>query len=200
MPADGEELIVRDAKAWRRWLAKHGAQGSPVWLVLARKGVVDPTELTYQQALEEALCFGWIDGQKASRDAHTFAQRFTPRRLRSPWSARNVELIAALIADGRMTPAGQLAVDEAKADGRWDRAYPGQAGIQVPSDFAAELKANPRAAAMFEILTRQNRYSILLRIASAKRQDTRLRRVEQYIAMLDRGETIYPQKQQLDQQ
>lgn len=198
MPADGEELIVVDARAWRRWLVEHGPQGTPVWLVLAKKGVREPTSLSYAQALEEALCLGWIDGQKAARDADTFAQRFTPRRPRSPWSARNVAIIATLIAEGRMMPAGLQAVEEAKADGRWEQAYAGQASMELPPDFAGELQRHPRAARMFEILTAQNRYSILLRIGSAKRAQTRDRRIGQFIDMLDRGETIYPQKRQLE--
>ncbi len=199
MPADGDELVVRDAKAWRQWLAIHGTASSAVWLVLARKGVRDPTSLTYAQALEEALCFGWIDGQKASRDAQTFAQRFTPRRTRSMWSARNVELVGTLIAEGRMTPQGLLVIEQAKADGRWHQAYLGQASMDLPEDLALALSTSPRASAMFEILTKQNRYAILFRLDSAKRAPTRARRLEQFIAMLERGETIYPQKQQLSE-
>ncbi len=194
-----DELIVANAAAWRRWLKQHGAQQDSAWLVLAKKGVTDPTSLSYDQALEEALCFGWIDGQKASRDATTFAQRFTPRRARSPWSARNVEIVGRLIADGRMTAQGLSVIEQAKADGRWEQAYAGQASMQVPTELAAALSADPHAKAMFEILTKQNRYAILFRIDSAKRQDTRQRRVEQFVAMLARGETIYPQKRQLSE-
>jgi len=192
-----EELIVADADAWRRWLESHGTTVDSAWLVLARKGVTDPTSLSYDQALDEALCFGWIDGQKASRDSRTYLQRFTPRRARSPWSARNVELVDRLVADGRMTSAGQLAIDQAKADGRWEQAYGGQATMAVPAELADALEANGQAAAMFEILTKQNRFAILYRIHSAKREQTRTRRVEQFVAMLARGETIYPQKRQL---
>ncbi len=191
-----EELVVADAGAWRRWLVANGSTTDAAWLVLAKKGVTDPTSLTYDQALDEALCFGWIDGQKASRDTSTFLQRFTPRRARSPWSVRNVEIVDRLVADGRMTSAGQLAIDQAKADGRWEQAYGGQASMAVPVELTAALQGNAEAAAMFEILTRQNRFAILYRIHSAKREETRARRIEQFIAMLARGETIYPQKRQ----
>lgn len=193
----GDELIVANARAWRRWLRAHGSRESAAWLVLAKKGVTTPTDLTYDQALEEALCFGWIDGQKASRDATTFKQRFTPRRSRSPWSQRNVELADRLVSENRMTAAGLLAIEQAKADGRWEQAYAGQAAIEMSAEFAQALANSPRAAAMFAILTKQNRYAILFRLASAKREDTRNHRLDQFISMLERGESIYPQKRQL---
>ncbi len=160
MPA--EELIVANMAAWRRWLATHDSKEDSAWLVLAKKGVTQPTSLTYAEALDEALCFGWIDGQKASRDATTFKQRFTPRPARSPWSQRNVEMVSRLLSERRMTPQGLLMVEQAKADGRWDKAYAGQASMELPADFARELSSNANAQAMFEILTKQNRYAILL--------------------------------------
>ena len=193
-----DELVLPDARAWRSWLRTNGTKQAAAWLVLARKGVTDPTDLTYDQALDEALCFGWIDGPKASRDADTYKQRFTPRRAKSPWSARNVDLVARLLDEGRMTQQGLLVIEQAKADGRWDRAYAGQAGIQVQADFAAALTMSPRAGAMFEILTRQNRFAVLYRIDSAKRADTRARRIAQFIDMLERGETVYPQTRKLE--
>jgi len=188
------ELIVADAAAWRRWLADHHVAAPGVWLVLAKKNAEGPTTLTYDQALEEALCHGWIDGQVGRRDESTYRQRFTPRRERSAWSKRNVRLVERLDRDGRMQPAGRDAVARAQADGRWDAAYAGQREIAVPEDLAAALAGEPRALAMFEILTRQNRYAVLLRIHNAKRADTRARRIEQYVAMLARGETLHPQK------
>jgi uncharacterized protein YdeI (YjbR/CyaY-like superfamily) len=191
------ELIVGDAQAWRAWLAEHHAARPGVWLVLAKKGTVEPTSLGYDAALEEALCHGWIDGQLKRRDDATFRQRFTPRRARSAWSKRNVSIVERLLADGRMQPAGLAAVDAAKADGRWQAAYAGPATATVPDDLAAALQAAPRAQAMFEILTSQNRYAVLLRIESAKRSDTRARRIERFVAMLARGETVYPQKRKL---
>ena len=197
LPDDLPELTVADVAAFRTWLGRHHADPAGVWVVLAKKGTTAPTSLTYDQAVEEALCHGWIDGQRRSRDERVFIQRFTPRRSRSPWSERNVGIIDRLIADDRMHPAGMAEVARAKDDGRWEAAYSGQAAITVPDDLAAALAAEPRAAAMFEILTSQNRYSVLLRIDQAKRADTRSRRVEQFVAMLARGETIHPQKRTL---
>ncbi|HXA30828.1 MAG TPA: YdeI/OmpD-associated family protein [Acidimicrobiales bacterium] len=192
------ELIVADGAAWRRWLRKHHADPAGVWLVLAKKGTTDPTSLTHDQALDEALGHGWIDGQVGSRNQTTFRQRFTPRRARSPWSKRNVAIIERLLAEGRMHPAGLRAVEQAKADGRWESAYAGQATMEVPSDLGAALAAEPRAQAMFEILTSQNRYAVLYRVESATRADTRARRIDKFVAMLARQETIYPQRRTLD--
>ena len=191
------ELIVPDADAWRVWLNGHG-DSAGVWLVLAKKGSFTPTSLTYDQALEEALCHGWIDGQVGRRDERTYRQRFTPRRARSPWSKRNVEIVERLVIEGRMRPAGIAAVERARADGRWDSAYAGQAAMDVPPDLEKALAAAPRASAMFEVLTSQNRYAVLYRIESAKRADTRARRIEQFVAMLARGETIHPQQRTID--
>jgi uncharacterized protein YdeI (YjbR/CyaY-like superfamily) len=192
--AELPELIVADSAAWRAWLGEHHDASAGVWLVLAKKGTSDPTSLSYDEALEEALCHGWIDGQTGRRDQTTYRQRFTARRPRSSWSRRNVGIAERLRAEGRMHAAGIAEMKRAKADGRWQAAYEGQAGIEVPNDLAAALGAEPKAQAMFELLTRQNRYAILYRIATAKRADTRARRVEQYVAMLARGETIYPQR------
>jgi uncharacterized protein YdeI (YjbR/CyaY-like superfamily) len=191
------ELIVADAGAWRAWLAAHHENPSGVWLVLAKKATTRPTTLSYDQALDEALCHGWIDGQVSRRDEATFQQRFTPRRARSKWSARNVAHVQRLSEQGRMHAAGERAVAAAQADGRWDAAYAGPSTIEVPDDVAAALAAEPRARAMFEILTSQNRYAVLLRIDSAKRSDTRRRRIEKFVAMLARGETVYPQRRKL---
>ncbi len=188
------ELIVADADAFRDWLRENGKVSDGVWLVLAKKGTTDPTSLTYAQALDEALCEGWIDGQKRTRDAATFMQRFTPRRRNSPWSKRNVGITEQLIAAGRMRPAGLAEIDRAKADGRWAAAYSGQASATVPDDLAAALAANPEASAMFTRLSGANRFAVLFRVETAKRPDTRARRVEQLVSMLARGETIHPQK------
>ncbi len=191
------ELIAADVDAWLAWLAERHASSAGVWLVLAKKGTTEPTSLSYDEALDEALCHGWIDGQIKRRDERTFRQRFTPRRARSAWSKRNVEIVARLREEGRMQAAGMEAVAAAQADGRWEAAYAGQATIEVPEDLAAALAAAPRAQAMFEILTSQNRYAVLLRIDNAKRADTRARRIEQFVAMLARGETVHPQKRKL---
>jgi len=192
------ELTLADDVAWRAWLAERHATSTGVWLVLARQGTTRPTSLTYDQALDAALCHGWIDGQTRRRDQATYRQRFTPRRARSPWSKRNVGIIGRLEREGRMHPAGMAEVERAKADGRWDAAYAGPASMEVPADLAAALAAQPRAQAMFDILTSQNRYAVLYRLAGAKRPETRARRVEKFVAMLGRGETLYPQKRKLD--
>jgi uncharacterized protein YdeI (YjbR/CyaY-like superfamily) len=194
MAFESPELIVSDAAAWRAWLTKHHADPAGVWLVLAKKGTEEPTSLTYDQALEEALCHGWIDGQARRRDEATYRQRFTPRRRRSSWSKRNTGIAERLQAEGRMHPAGVAEVERARDDGRWDAAYAGPKSIEVPPDLAEALAAEPRAQAMFEGLTSQNRYAVLYRIATAKRADTRARRIEEFVAMLGRGETIHPQK------
>jgi uncharacterized protein YdeI (YjbR/CyaY-like superfamily) len=188
------ELIVRDAAAWRTWLAGPHAEPAGVWLVLAKKGTEKPTSLTYDQALEEALCHGWIDGQAGRRDEATYRQRFTPRRRRSAWSKRNTGIAERLIAEDRMRPAGHVEVERAKADGRWEAAYAGPASMEVPADLAEALATEPKAQAMFESLNSQNRYAVLYRIATAKRADTRARRIEQFVTMLARGETVYPQR------
>ncbi|MFI4993570.1 MAG: YdeI family protein [Solirubrobacterales bacterium] len=188
------QLTVAGASAWRKWLTANHGDAAGVWLVLAKKGTTEPTSLSYDQALEEALCHGWIDGQAARRDEGTYRQRFTPRRTRSAWSKRNVGIVERLSGEGRMHVAGLAAVAAAKADGRWEAAYAGPASIEVPEDLAMALDAEPKARAMFEILSSQNRYAILYRTTSAKRADTRARRIEQFVAMLARGETIHPQR------
>jgi uncharacterized protein YdeI (YjbR/CyaY-like superfamily) len=144
--------------------------------------------------LEEALCYGWIDGQVRRCDRDSYRQRFTSRRKRSGWSKRNVELAERLIAEGRMKPAGEAAVEHARSDGRWQAAYAGSATIEMPDDLAEALSAEPKAAAMFALLTSQNRYAILYRLATAKRSDTRSRRLTRFVEMLARGETIHPQQ------
>ncbi len=187
-------LTVPDAAAWRAWLAEHHEQSREAWLSLAKKGRTEPTSLTYDEALEEALCHGWIDGQVRRGDERAYRQRFTPRRARSAWSKRNVALVERLTGEGRMHPAGTAAVERAKADGRWEAAYAGQATIEVPADLAAALTAEPAAKAAFAQLSSQNRYAVLLRIEQAKRPETRARRIEQFTAGLARGETLHPQK------
>jgi uncharacterized protein YdeI (YjbR/CyaY-like superfamily) len=190
-------LTVIDAAAWRTWLDEHDERSSGVWLTLAKKGTIEPTRLTYDQALEEALCHGWIDGQVRRLDERTYRQRFTPRRARSSWSARNVAIVARLAGAGRMRPAGTAAVERAQEDGRWQAAYAGQASIELPDDLAAALRAEPAAQAMFEILTSQNRYAVLWRVTEARRTDTRARRIERFVSMLARGETPHPQRRTL---
>ena len=187
------DLVVLDAAAWRRWLAANHASSAGVWLRLAKKGMNEPTQLRYAEALDEALCHGWIDGQVRRFDVASYRQRFTPRRPRSAWSQNNVANIERLLGEGRMTPAGVAAFEAARADGRLDRAYPGQASIEVPDDLAAALEAEPAARASFESLSSQNRYAVLLRIHQAARPQTRAQRIERFVAMLARGKTPHPQ-------
>ncbi len=194
MAVDLPELTVPDATAWRDWLGAHHPGSAGVWLTLAKKGVADPTSLTYAEALDEALCHGWIDGQVGRRDEVTFRQRFTPRRPRGAWSRRNVGHVERLTTEGRMLPAGLAEVERARDDGRLEAAYAGQASIEVPPDLAAALAADPRAAAVFAVLTGQNRYAILYRLTTIRTPAVRARRVGEFVAMLARGETVHPQK------
>ena len=198
MADDRPELLLPDAAAWRAWLLAHHSSVAGVWLVLHKKGE-DVTTLTYADALDEALCFGWIDGQTRRRDAASTLQRMTPRRPRSPWSARNVGHIERLEREGRMHDAGRAQVRAAQADGRWDRAYGGQADAVVPDDLAAAVASEPRAQAWFDVLTSTNRYAILHRVADAKRPETRARRIADFVDKLTRDETPYPQKRRLAQ-
>jgi len=189
-----DELLVGDRAAWRTWLEVEHERSSGVWLVLAKKGAAAPNQLHHDEALEEALCFGWIDARLQRRSETSFRQRFTPRRARSGWSRRNVEIAERLVAEGSMHPAGLRQIELARADGRWEAAYAGAATIEVPADLAAALRARPAARATFELLNSQNRYSILYRLGTARRAETRARRLEQFVAMLERRETLYPQR------
>jgi len=194
----GEELIVTDRAAWRAWLDEH-EDDTPdgVWLVLAKKGRPSPTTLVWDSAVEEALCSGWIDAQARSRDADSSLQRYLPRRPRSTWSARNVAIAERLIAEGRMRPRGLAEIERAKADGRWEAAYPGPRTITVPDDLAEALAAHPLAAANFQALSSQNRYALLSRLHQVKTAPARARNIARFLEMLERGETVYPQKQPL---
>lgn len=185
-------LELPDRAAWETWLHAHHDSEAGIWLKLAKKGAPTRT-VTQWEALEEAICFGWIDGQVGRRDSDTFLRRFTPRTARSPWSKRNVAIAERLRASGRMHRAGEAEIERAKADGRWEVAYAGQREAVIPEDLATALAANPRAQATFETLTASNRYSIIYRIGNAKKVETRARRVEQFVEMLARGETIHPQ-------
>jgi uncharacterized protein YdeI (YjbR/CyaY-like superfamily) len=185
-------LRMADAAAWAAWLEDHHADSPGVWLVIARKGSAGVT-VSYDEALQAALCYGWIDGQKAKLDEEYWLQRFTPRKPGSRWSKINTERAAELIAAARMRPAGLREVDAAKADGRWDAAYRGQRSIEVPGDLARALAENDAARAFFETLSSVNRYAILYRIGTVKRPKTRARKIAQYVAMLAEHKTIHPQ-------
>jgi uncharacterized protein YdeI (YjbR/CyaY-like superfamily) len=193
MAVDLPELLLPDAAAWRRWLEQNHADSPGVWLVLHKKGG-NVTALTYAAALDEALCFGWIDGQARRRDAQSSFQRFTPRGPRSAWSARNVGHVARLAEEDRMRPAGWAAVEAAKADGRWERAYAGPATAEVPEDLAAAIGVNPAAQAMFDVLTAQNRFALIYRLGQVRTPAARERKIAGFVDMLARQETPYPQK------
>ena len=173
-------------------LACQRADKSPgVWLKLAKKGL-GISSVTYEEALEVALCYGWIDGQKKAFDEQSWLQKFTPRGPKSIWSKINTEKAEKLIETGEMKPAGLKAVEAAKRDGRWDAAYASQKTISVPDDLQAELEKNPKAKTFFASLNSVNRYAILFRIQQAKRVETRAKRIRQYLEMLERGEKLYP--------
>jgi uncharacterized protein YdeI (YjbR/CyaY-like superfamily) len=177
-------------KAWGTWLAKHHAASAGLWLKLAKKGS-GQTTVTYAEALEVALCWGWIDGQRAACDEAYWLQKFTPRARRSLWSQVNQDKALALIAAGKMKPPGLAEVERAKADGRWAQAYPSPKQAQVPDDLAAALAQVPEAQAFFATLTGANRYAVLFRVHHAKRAQTRARRIAEFVAMLARHETVH---------
>lgn len=191
------ELVVADADELREWLRLHHTTSPGVWLALTRKGGT-VTTVTWQQAVDEALCVGWIDGQARKRDDQTSSVRYTPRGSRSMWSRRNVANVARLEAAGRMLPAGRAAVAAAQADGRWEAAYAPPSESEVPGDLAAAVSANPAAQAMFDVLTRTNRYALIHRLGAVKRAETRQRKIAEYVEMLARHQTPYPQKARPD--
>ena len=182
--------LFKSAKAFEAWLKKNHATSEGLWLKIAKRGSNEPS-VTYPEAVEIALCWGWIDGQKKSFDDQHYLQRFTPRRARSVWSKINVEKVQALIEAGRMQAPGQAQVEAAKADGRWARAYDGARTSTVPEDLQAALEAEPAAKTFFASINASNRYAILWRIQTAARAETRARRIAQLVGMLARGETIH---------
>jgi uncharacterized protein YdeI (YjbR/CyaY-like superfamily) len=184
-------LDVRTPEDWEAWLeTHHETTDEGVWLRLFRKGASDAT-LDYVAAVEVALCFGWIDGQAKGHDEVSRVQRFTPRRRRSIWSKINVGRAEALIAGGRMRPAGLRAIEAAKADGRWAAAYDPPSTATIPDDFLAALAANPTAAAFFATLNKRNTYPVIHRLLTAKKPETRAKRIADMVAMFERGEKFY---------
>ena len=179
-----------NAASWTRWLERHHASAAGVWLRIAKKdsGIAS---VDHPAALEEALCWGWIDGQRKSDDAQYFLQRFTPRTRRSIWSQINRAKVLKLIDEGRMQPAGLAEIERAKADGRWDAAYEGVAAATVPPDLQAALDANKKAAKFFATLDSRNRFAVLFRTQGAKKPETRARRIAQFVEMLAKGEKIH---------
>jgi uncharacterized protein YdeI (YjbR/CyaY-like superfamily) len=192
VPADYPHRQFDDAAAFDAFLGEYGASEPGVRLRIAKKGS-EHTTITHSDAIDVALCHGWIDGIRNALDADFFLQTFTPRRPRSLWSKVNRLRVEALIEAGRMRPAGLAEIDLAKSDGRWEAAYDSQRTIEVQSDLAAALEANPEAKAFFATLSSQNRYAILFRLHNLKRAGTRARRIEEFVAMLARHETVHPQ-------
>lgn len=183
-------LLFADAAAFEAWLEEHHGEPDGIWLQIAKKDAPEPS-ITYAEAVELALCFGWIDGLRRALDATHFLQRFTPRRPRGRWSRINRGKAEALIEAGRVRPAGMAEIEAARADGRWEAAYEGQRSAKVPVDLQRELDANPAAAEFFAGLDSANRYAIVYRLGEAKRPQTRERRLRKFVAMLERGEKIH---------
>jgi uncharacterized protein YdeI (YjbR/CyaY-like superfamily) len=184
-------LSFETQAGWVAWLEEHHADSKGIWLKIAKKetGI---SSVNYSQALESAICYGWIDGQKAAFDETFWLQKFTRRGPKSRWSKRNREKALALIAEGRMKPSGLQQVELAQADGRWERAYASQSQITIPPDLQSELDKNPNARDFFATLDSRNRYAILYRIQTAKKVETRAARIRRYIEMLSENQKIYP--------
>jgi uncharacterized protein YdeI (YjbR/CyaY-like superfamily) len=192
MPSDPLPVMsFESTDAWDAWLAAHHADSPGLWLKIAKKGAAGRT-ISYSEALDVALCHGWIDGQKGRYDDDYWLQRFTPRKPSSKWSKINTERVAALTASGRMRPAGLREVERAQADGRWEQAYESQSRVTVPEDLARALAANERAREFFATLDSANRYAILYRIGAAKKPETRAKRIDTYVAMLSEHKKIHP--------
>ncbi len=190
MKPDYEIIAFGDATAWRNWLIENHSAVNGLWLRIYKKtsGIAS---VTYAEALDHALCFGWIDGQKKSYDELSFLQKFTPRRSKSLWSKRNIELVSSLTEQGLMMPAGTAEFDQAKKDGRLDAAYDKPSDMVVPQVFLEELQKHPKAEAFFATLNKANTYAIAWRLQTAKSDETRKRRQEKIIAMLDAGEKLH---------
>src|SRR6266496_1931885 len=189
-PNDLPVIMFEQQKDWAAWLDKNHATSPGVWLKLAKKasGIAS---VNYDEALGVALCYGWIDGQKKSYDESSWLQKFTPRGVKSIWSKVNREKAQQLIESGKMKPAGLKAIESAKNDGRWDGAYDSQSRATVPSDFQAALDGNPEASAFFATLNSVNRYAILFRIETAKKPETRAKRIQEFIRRLERHEKLH---------
>ncbi len=193
MSAAPDQPVIAFASAadWKRWLDENHTESNGIWMRIFKKASATPT-VTYAQALDAALCYGWIDGQKKKYDEESWIQKFTPRRARSTWSKTNTRHIERLTAAGKMKPAGRAQVESAKRDGRWERAYASPGTAVVPEDFMRELSKNLKAKAFFETLNKRNTFPIAYRLQSAGRPETRQRRLKEILAMLERGEKFYP--------
>lgn len=189
-PKELSVISFESKKKWSEWLVKQHDKSYGLWLKLAKKDSGIPS-ITYEEALDVALCYGWIDGQKKGFDDKYWLQKFTPRGARSIWSKINTEKVERLIASGEMKPAGMRAIEAAKQDGRWDAAYASQKNSAMPDDFQAALDKNKKAKAFFATLKSAERYSFLFRIQTAKKAETRAKRIQQFLEMLENGESIH---------
>ena len=193
MPTTASDIaptLFKSARSFEAWLKKNHAESDGLWLQIAKKGCAQPS-VSYAEAVEIALCWGWIDGQKKGLDDQHFLQRFTPRRARSIWSKVNIGKCAELTKAGRMQPAGQAQIDAAKADGRWAKAYDSARTASVPDDLQAALDAQPAAKAFFATINASNRYAVLWRVQTAVKPETRAKRIAQLVEMLARGEVVH---------
>ena len=190
-PNELPDMLFEHKKAWETWLDENHASSGGIWLRIAKKasGVLS---VSYDEALEVALCYGWIDGQKKTYDETSWLQKFTPRGAKSIWSKVNTERTQKLIEQGLMQPAGLKAIESAKLDGRWQAAYDSFSKASVPDDFQLELDKNAQAKSFFATLNQQNRYAILFRIQTAKKPETRAKRIQQFIRLLEKNEKVYP--------
>lgn len=188
--SDREIVRLDSAEKWKRWLAKNHAGSKGIWLQIFKKGCGVKT-VTYDEALDGALCYGWIDGQKKTHDERSWLQGFTPRRSKSLWSKRNKERVARLTKAKKMQPAGQKEVAAAKKDGRWDAAYDSPRNAEIPKDFLTGLATDKKAKAFFDTLNKTNRYSIIWRLQTAKKPETRARRVKEILARLAQGKKFH---------
>jgi len=193
VPVDPSRVhAFADAAAFEAWLAQHHASQTEVWIKIHKVGSGLPS-ITAKEAIDVVLCWGWIDAIRKSFDAQSFLQRYTPRGPRSVWSQINVDNVARLVAEGRMTPHGLAHVEAAQADGRWARAYAAGRAFKIPDDLQAAIDAEPKARAMLARLSEQNRFALAFRVHNMKTEAGRRRKIETFVAMLKRGETIYPQ-------
>lgn len=185
-----EVISFASSREWERWLSKNGSRAEGIWLRFYKKGSGFPS-VTYTEALDAALCYGWIDGQVKSCDARSWLRKFTPRRAKSPWSKRNIEHVRRLMKAGRMKPAGLKEAEAAQKDGRWEQAYDPGSTMEIPSDFLDRLSRNKKAQAFFDTLNRANTYAIGWRLQTAKRPETREKRMKEILAMLAREERLH---------
>jgi uncharacterized protein YdeI (YjbR/CyaY-like superfamily) len=184
--------VFKNAAAFETWLDKNHKKAEGVWVKIA-KAKTGIASITHPEALDIALCYGWIDGLRRGLDENYFVQKFTPRRLKSVWSVINKNKVAQLIKEGKMKQAGLAAIEDAKKNGQWEKAYHSQANISIPEDLQKALNKNKKAKAFFDKLNSQNRYAILYRIHQAKREETKRKKIDEYVKMLETNKTIYPQ-------